>query len=83
MNDTSKAVRIRYEEMIMSRSLEDRIKMGCSMFDTAKQIARSAMQQNNLNISAAQIKRETFLRFYGREFLPNVQKKILSVMEAI
>ena len=80
MNDTSEIVKARYEALIMSRSLEERVKMGCDMFEAAKVIARSSIIDKNPHDSISKIKGKIFIRFYGQEFLHGVQQKILSVL---
>lgn len=68
MLDTHPDIAVLYRNMIMQRSGEQRLRMGCSMFDTAKKIVRSAILDKNPNITEAQMKRQIFLRFYGQEF---------------
>ena len=78
MRDTSTRVKTIYHDMLMARSPEERLKMGCSMFDAAKQIVRSSILNKDQNISDQELKKKIFLRFYGHEFTPQKLKKILS-----
>ena len=78
MNDTLQRMAARYEEMIMARLPEERLRMGCSMFDTAKQIAKSAIFARKQRTSPAEVKKEIFIRFYGQEFNEIQKQKVLS-----
>ena len=78
MNDTSALMMSKYCRLIMARSKDERLRMGCSMYDTAKTIVRSAILNQNPKITAGRMKAELFLRFYGGEFSAAEQKKILN-----
>ena len=78
MNDTNPEIAARYRNMIMRKSGEERMLIGCSMYDTAKKIILSAIRNNHPGITDDEIKREIFLRFYGPEFNPEERKKLLS-----
>jgi hypothetical protein len=66
----------------MAKSPEERLIMGCSMFDAAKEIARSSIMEENPKISPREIKEKIFLRFYGREFDEDRKKKILDALKS-
>jgi hypothetical protein len=57
---------------------EERFLMGCSMYDTAKQIVIASIQEMNPNISPLDLRKEVFLRFYKTDFTPAAREKILS-----
>ena len=78
MNDTSASMTSKYNKLIMAKSKQARLRMGCSMFDTAKKIVRSAILNQNPKITAGRMKAELFLRFYGGEFSVAEQEKILN-----
>ena len=78
MQDTSAKVKNIYHDMLMARTPEERLKMGCSMFDMAKKIVRSSILNENSKISEQELKKEIFLRFYGHEFSPQRLKRILN-----
>ena len=82
MNDTHPDVAIRFRELMMRKSGEQRLLMGCSMYDTAKQIVRSAIYNSRPGITEAEMKKEIFLRFYGPEFSQAEREKLLSVFGA-
>ncbi len=77
MNDTSALMMSKYYQLIMAKSKEERLRMGCSMYDTAKKIVRSAILNQNPKITPGRMKKEMFLRFYGSEFSATEQEKIL------
>ena len=80
MNDTNPDVAIRFRNLMMSKSGQERLLMGCSMYDTAKQIVLSAIHNRQPGITDAEIKREIFLRFYGLEFSRTDKEKFLSAL---
>jgi len=80
MFDTHPDVAIRFRELMMRKTGEERLLMGCSMYDTAKEIVRSAIYNSRPGITDAEIKREIFLRFYGPEFNRADREKYLSVL---
>jgi len=80
MNDTHPEIAVRFRELMMSKSGEERLVMGCSMYDTAKRIALSAIRNRRPGITDAEIKKEIFLRFYGPEFSKADREKLLSAL---
>ena len=79
VNDTSPAAASQFRKLIMAKSREERLVMGCSMFDTAKQIVKDSILNQNPRVTPRRIKKEIFLRFYGMEFNISEKKKILKV----
>jgi hypothetical protein len=80
MFDTHPDVAIRFRDLMMSKTGQERLLMGCSMYDTAKQIVRSAIYNSRPRITDAEIKREIFLRFYGQEFSQAERDKFFSAL---
>jgi len=76
MLDTHPDIAARFRNMMMQKSGEQRLHMGCSMYDAARQIVRSAILDRNVDITEAEMKREIFLRFYGHEFSRNKIEKL-------
>lgn len=81
MNDTSKKMEEKYFELLMKRSGEERLKMGASMYDTAKEIVKSSILEEDKNITALELKKKIFLRFYGHEFTEPRKQRILEALE--
>ncbi len=80
MFDTHPDVAIRFRDLMMSKTGQERLLMGCSMYDAAKQIVLSAIYNSRPGITDVEIKREIFLRFYGPEFSESDREKFLSAL---
>ncbi len=80
MNDTNPDVAIRFRDLMMSKTGQQRLLMGCSMYDAAKQIVINSICNRQPGITEAKIKREIFLRFYGPEFSRADREKFLSAL---
>ena len=80
MYDTHPDIAIRYRDLMMSKTGQQRLLMGCSMYDTSKQIVRSAIYNSQPEITEEEIKKEIFLRFYGKEFSRFDREKFLSTL---
>jgi hypothetical protein len=59
--------------MLLKRSGEERLKMGCSMHATARALVKASISEKD----PIAVNRALFLRFYGDEFEPKERKKIL------
>ncbi len=77
MNDTHPEIAARFRNLMRAKSNEQRLLMGCSMFDAAKQIAQSAVYSQRPSITPEEMRKEIFLRFYGKEFSKADREKIL------
>lgn len=82
MNDTSPEMDERYRAMLMPWSGEERLKMGCSMFDTAKALMRAGILERTPQASPAEIRRALFMQLYGHEFDAEARAKILAAIES-
>jgi len=80
MNDTHPEMAVRFRNLMMSKTGQERLLMGCSMYDTAKEIVRSSISNDRPGITEADMRREIFLRFYGREFRRTEKEKIFSAL---
>ena len=78
MNDTSEEMEKRYYDLLMQRSGEERLKMGCSMYDAAKEIVKSSILNENPGLTANELKEKIFLRFYGPNFSEAQKRKIIA-----
>jgi hypothetical protein len=81
MKDTSDALESKYRDMLLERSGEERVKMGCSMHATAQALVRASILQADPAASPAALRKALFLRFYGQEFDAAARKKILQALE--
>jgi hypothetical protein len=75
MKDTSKQIEKIYNEMLMRKTPEERVKMCFSMLNFARRIVLSTIEDKK------NWRKEMFLRFYGDEFTPEQKGKILNVLE--
>jgi len=80
MNDTHPDIAMRFRDLIMSKSGEERLLMGFSMYDAAREIVRSAILAERPDITPEGMKQEIFLRFYGQEFSQADREKILAAL---
>jgi hypothetical protein len=62
MNDTSPEVEGLLQEMLMSRSGEERFVMGALMFDAARELIIASLPAN---LPASELKQTLFKRIYG------------------
>jgi hypothetical protein len=81
MNDTLPEIEKRFRAMLLARSGEERLKMGCSMHTCAQQIVRASVQAKTPQISPATLRLALFLRFYGNDFDAATRERILLAMK--
>ena len=81
MTDTPPEVMQRYRAMLLARSPEERLKMGCSMGATARALARASVLAQDPHASPAAVRRALFLRFYGHEFEAAERERIMASLE--
>ncbi|MGE5342193.1 MAG: hypothetical protein ACM3SY_12020 [Candidatus Omnitrophota bacterium] len=75
MKDTNEKMEQIYNEMIMRKSPEERVKMGFSMLNAARRIVLSTIKDKK------HWRKEMFLRFYGDEFSDEEKEKIIRALE--
>ena len=80
MNDTHPEMAARFRNLLMSKTGQERLLMGCSMYDAAKEIVRCSIYNNNPGITEAEMRREIFLRFYSHEYSRAEREKIISAL---
>ena len=71
MNDTHLEIRKIYHKMLMEKSNEERMRMGFSMFESAKKMILCLIN-NNKNVNA-----ELFKRIYKDDFNKKKLKEII------
>lgn len=77
-SDTPPEVARRQRELLMARSGEERLKMGCSMRAAARSLVLASVLEREPNASPLARRRALFLRFYGHEFGPAARERILA-----
>ncbi len=75
MKDTTYAMEALFHELMMKKSGQERMKMGFSMFNTARSQVMASIIMNNPDIDVEEIKKEIFLRFYQMEFILKNKKR--------
>ena len=78
MNDTSKDAERIYNSLLLKRTPEERLKMGCSMFDLACSIIKSSFPKD---LSDSEIKQRLFLRLYSSDLEERVKRQVLRGMK--
>ena len=73
MKDTSPRMERKFRAMVMKRSGEERLKMGCSMHATSQALVKASISKKD----PIALKQAIFLRFYGEDFEPKERKRIL------
>ena len=81
MNDTSQEIEQKFREMLLQRTGEERLKMGCSMHAAAQTLVRASLLVKDPMVSSAPLRRALFLRFYGHEFDSETREKILQALD--
>jgi hypothetical protein len=81
MNDTSRDMDERYRTLLMQRTGEQRLIMGCAMRDTARALVEASLLERDPHASVESLRKGAFLRFYGHEFDPDARAKILAAIE--
>jgi len=82
VRDTSPEMEERYRTMLMARSGEARLKMGDSMYATARALVVASILERDPSASPAAVRQALFLRFYGHEFDAAARERILARLEA-
>lgn len=77
MKDTTSEMESKFLDMMMSKSGEDRLRMGFSMFETARRQIITAIREERPDIDERELRKRVFLRFYGHEFNEVEREKIL------
>jgi hypothetical protein len=80
MKDTAPAIERKFWAMLLERSGEERLKMGCSMHATAQALAKAALLQSHYGIHPGELRRRLFLHFYGAGFAPEQRNRIAAAL---
>jgi hypothetical protein len=81
MKDTSESIEKKYRAMLLKRSGEERLKMGCSMLATTRALVRASALEAEPSASPVALRKILFLRFYGQDFDAAARKRILRALE--
>jgi hypothetical protein len=76
MNDTTPEMERTYRAMLLQRSGAERVRMGGSMFSTARALILAGLRAREPSASPAALRRALFLRFYGADFGEDTRQRI-------
>ncbi len=82
MKDTTPEADARYGDMLMQRSGEERLKMGCAMRETTRAFVEVSIREQDPQATPEAVRKAFFLRFYGHEFDAESRAKILAAIES-
>jgi hypothetical protein len=82
MNDTAPQIDERFRAMLLARTGEERLIMGCAMRDTSRALVEASLRERDPQSTVEAIRKGLFLRFYGHEFDPETLAKILTAIES-
>ena len=82
MKDTAPEMDARYRAMLMQRSGEERLTMGCAMRETARALVEASILEQDPQATPEAVRKGLFLRFYGHEFDAESRAKILAAIES-
>jgi hypothetical protein len=77
MNDTTAKIKLLYNEMLLSKSPLERLRMASRMYDSAKKLAISGLLKDKKHLDPSRLRGELFLRIYGNDFSVTVRKRIM------
>ena len=80
MKDTPPEMDARYQHMLMQRSGEERLMMGCAMRETARTLVEASIREQDPQATLETVRKGLFLRFYGHEFDADSREKILAAI---
>ena len=80
MRDTPPDVDARYRQMLLARPGEDRLRMGFSMYATARALVVASILAKEPDASPERIREAIFLRFYGRDFDEATRDRIVATL---
>lgn len=80
MRDTPPEIERLFRDMALTRSGEERLKMGCSMHRFAQMVVRASVLAKNPYATTAELRRAVFLRFYASDFDGPTRDSILGAL---
>ena len=78
MNDTTPEARKKQIEVILSKSMQERLLMGLEMMEEMRQITLNSIRLKNPGISETELKVEFVKRYYSKDFTPEKLADIIS-----
>ncbi len=83
MNDTSAKIKQLYNEMLLSKSPLERLRMTSRMYDSVKKLATSGLLKERQDIDPSRLRGELFLRIYGNDFSVTEKERIMKKISSM
>lgn len=77
MDDTPTKVKKVYNDMLLSKTPLERLRMTSRMYDSVKKLAISGILKERQHLDASQLRGELFLRIYGNDFSATDRERIM------
>lgn len=77
MDDTTARIEQRYQKMLLSRTLLERLKMVSRMYDSGRKLAISGILKGRPHLDTSRLRARLFLRMYGNDFTATDREKIM------
>jgi hypothetical protein len=81
MTDTSPEIEALWLQMWKKVPPSERLRMGCEMFSTAKELALAGIRKELGRNDPKETRRRLFMRFYGSDFTPEETERILTHLD--
>ena len=81
MNDTAPEVDERFQAMLMARTGEERLIMGCAMRDSARMIVEASLRANDPQATVQRFVKAPFSTFTDMSSMPRPRAKILPAID--
>ena len=81
MKDTPAGIERKFRQMLLRRSGEERLKLGCSMHSAARALVKASISQQHPRAHDRELKRLLCIRIYGNDFDPEERKRIASAWQ--
>ncbi len=78
MLDTPEEFSKKWEAELEELTPEERLRMACSMFEFARDLVVSSLQNQNPDISSSELSRQVLLRFYSQDLDPLIINAFLN-----
>ena len=77
MSDTHTPIEQRYKEMLLARTPSEKMRMVSRMYDSARKLVISGVQNGNQQLTASQLRGQLFLRMYAGDFTVAERERIV------
>ena len=78
MDDTPTKIRQRYNEMLLSKSPLERLRMASRMYDSVRKLVISGIQNERQQLDTSQLRGQLFMRMYGNDFKAADRERIIN-----